>query len=215
MIFKSNEAHFDLSDFGSKGIYITPTVIDENNGIVNIRSLLKIYNSSNDYSFKYNIFDKNGKLIKTTTTKLDNINISLDNIIQWNGTVNPYLYSLESLIIRNQDDSIVDKSDIIKFGFRQISCNHTGFYLNGHRMKLNGVSRHQDRLNKGWAVSLSDEIEDIQLITEVGANAVRFAHYQQSQSMFVMKKDLLSGLKFLSFPCFSTRLILTKTCTKY
>lgn len=150
LIFKSSEVHFDLNDFGSQGINITPIINDENKGIVNIRSIKKVYNKNDDdYSFKYNIFDKDGKLIKEETTKLADFSISLSNINLWNGRVNPYLYSHEALIFNNnQKDIIIDKSDRIKFGFRRFLCNNTGFYLNSHQMRLNGVSRHQDRLNK-------------------------------------------------------------------
>ncbi len=47
-------------------------------------------------------------------------------------------------------------------------------------MKLNGVSRHQDRSGSGWAISKSEQEEDMELIKEIGANSIRLAHYQHS-----------------------------------
>lgn len=186
LIFKSNEAHFNMNDFGSPGIYVTPQIIDNQLGIINVRPLITIYNDNHndEYSFKYIIYDQQGQIVQEVVKNQNdtNFNITIENYIQWNGRLNPYLYTLEGIITKS--DIVIEKSDQIRFGFRTFSCNHSGFYLNGNRMKLRGVSRHQDRLNKGWAVAETDEIEDIELITEMGANSVRFAHYQQSQKMF-------------------------------
>ncbi len=51
-------------------------------------------------------------------------------------------------------------------------------------MPLHGVSRHQDRLDKGWAISNEDHEEDIALIKELGANTIRLAHYQHAQYFY-------------------------------
>lgn len=184
LLFKSNEAHFELNDYGSQGLYITPSIIDEHKGIINIKPLIKSYKNDNSikYNYQYTIYDRQNNVVKEVTTDSNDFNLTIDNYQKWNGREDPYLYSLTAKLLSNGLN--IDKIDSVKFGFRTFSCNHTGFYLNGNRMRLNGVSRHQDRLNKGWAVSHADEIEDIDLITEIGANAVRFAHYQQSQGMF-------------------------------
>ena len=76
--------------------------------------------------------------------------------------------------------------DVLKipFGFRKAEFRADGFYLNGKKRKLRGVNRHQDREGKGWAVSHADEAEDIALIREMGADALRTAHYPQSQNVY-------------------------------
>jgi beta-galactosidase len=45
-----------------------------------------------------------------------------------------------------------------------------GFFLNGQPYHLHGVDRHQDRFNKGWAISEADLDEDISLIKEMGCD---------------------------------------------
>jgi beta-galactosidase len=55
-----------------------------------------------------------------------------------------------------------------------------GFFLNGHPLELRGVLKHQDRADQGWAVNDGQHAEDIALISEMGANAVRLVHYQQA-----------------------------------
>ena len=73
---------------------------------------------------------------------------------------------------------------VVSFGFRRVEFRNDGFYLNGAKVRLDGVNRHQDREGKGWAVSHADEDEDIAQVKEIGANALRTAHYPQSQHIY-------------------------------
>lgn len=94
----------------------------------------------------------------------------------WNGLADPYLYSLKSELIV---DGKVAESYTADIGFRYFSADpEKGFSLNGKSYPLHGVNRHQDRPNKGWAISRADMEEDLALLKEIGANVVRCAHYQ-------------------------------------
>ena len=98
----------------------------------------------------------------------------------WNGVKDPYLYSVrvELLVGGEVQDSLTEK-----LGLRFFRADpKLGFFLNGEHYPLRGVSRHQDREGKGWAVSAADEVEDMAIIREMGANALRLAHFQQSES---------------------------------
>ncbi len=69
------------------------------------------------------------------------------------------------------------------FGIRQFKFDpNTGFSLNGKPLKLHGVSRHQDRADKGYALSHADHAEDMAIMKEMGVNAVRMAHYQHDDA---------------------------------
>lgn len=46
------------------------------------------------------------------------------------------------------------------------------------------MSRHQDRLDKGWDQSKADHEQDIALIREIGANTIRLVHYQHHQYFY-------------------------------
>jgi beta-galactosidase len=59
-----------------------------------------------------------------------------------------------------------------------------GFLLNGRSLDLHGVCRHQDRKDKGWAISRDNHREDFMLIREMGATMVRLAHYQHDQYFY-------------------------------
>ena len=55
-----------------------------------------------------------------------------------------------------------------------------GFFLNGEHLKLKGVCRHQDRAERGNALYKMHHDEDAAIMVEMGANAVRLAHYPQA-----------------------------------
>ena len=87
---------------------------------------------------------------------------------------NPRLYSFRVEIAGG------DALDV-PFGFRTVEFREDGFYLNGRRRKLRGVNRHQDAGACGWAATAREDERDFALIKEVGADAVRLAHYPQSR----------------------------------
>src|SRR5207302_8501370 len=63
-------------------------------------------------------------------------------------------------------------------GFRSCNVSAAGATLNGQSYDLHGVNFHQDRLNKGWAISDADQQQDVALVKEMGATFVRLSHYQ-------------------------------------
>lgn len=68
---------------------------------------------------------------------------------------------------------------------RSFSCDpDKGFLLNGIPTPLRGVSRHQDMLYKGNALTREDHYRDARMIKELGANTIRLAHYQHSQDFY-------------------------------
>lgn len=102
----------------------------------------------------------------------------------WDGTRDPYLYRVFAEVYEG-----TRLLDVVEqpLGLRFFRVDpDEGFFLNDRPLDLHGVSRHQDRLNKGWAISDADEREDFALIREMGANAIRAAHYQQSQLWYTL-----------------------------
>lgn len=103
------------------------------------------------------------------------------NVIQprlWQGIKDPYLYQVNvELMVGGRAVDRVTQS----LGLRSVRMDpKLGFFLNDEPYPLRGVCRHQDREGKGWAVSEADEREDMAIIREMGANALRLAHYPHS-----------------------------------
>jgi beta-galactosidase len=100
----------------------------------------------------------------------------------WNGRKDPYLY--RAVVELRAADEIVDSVGQ-PLGLRYYYADpDRGFFLNGRPYHLHGVDRHQDYMNEGWAITESNMDEDISLIKEIGATAVRCAHYQHSDYFY-------------------------------
>lgn len=98
---------------------------------------------------------------------------------------NPELWSPESPKLYEETFRIASGDEVkVRFGFRTVEFREDGFYLNGVKRKLRGVNRHQDAGLCGWAATEEDEVRDFALISEMGADAVRLAHYPQSPHVF-------------------------------
>ncbi len=98
---------------------------------------------------------------------------------------NPELWSPENPRLYEETFRIASGDEVkVRFGFRTAEFREDGFYLNGVRRKLRGVNRHQDAGLCGWAAKEADEERDFALIAELGADAVRLAHYPQSSRVY-------------------------------
>jgi beta-galactosidase len=93
----------------------------------------------------------------------------------WQGRDDPYLYRVRvRLAVAGR---IVDEV-AQPLGLRTLRFDaREGFFLNGRALKVRGVSRHEDREGKGSALAPADHETDVALMLEMGANAVRLAHY--------------------------------------
>ena len=68
-----------------------------------------------------------------------------------------------------------------KIGFRDAEFRNDGFYLNGKKLKLRGLNRHQSYPYVGYAMPRSMQEMDADVLkNELGLNTVRTSHYPQS-----------------------------------
>lgn len=110
---------------------------------------------------------------------------------------NPYLYTLKAKIV--DGDTVLDEKSY-RFGLRTAKFENDGFYLNGKKMKLRGLNRHQSFAYTGYAMPKSMQRLDADILkNELGVNAVRTSHYPQSQH-FIDRCDELGLLVFTEIP---------------
>jgi beta-galactosidase len=100
----------------------------------------------------------------------------------WNGQRDPYLYQL-TVEIRDGQRLTDRVTQPLGLRFFRVDPDR-GVFLNGRHYPLHGVNRHQDRLDKGWAIGPAEHDEDFKLIQELGCTAVRLAHYQHAQYFY-------------------------------
>jgi len=102
----------------------------------------------------------------------------------WNGLKDPYLY--QAVVELRTTNEVVD-AVTQPLGLRSFYVDpEKGFFLNGKPYHLHGVNRHQDRPDKGWAISEADQEEDLALLKEIGATVVRCCHYQHSDYFYTL-----------------------------
>jgi beta-galactosidase len=73
----------------------------------------------------------------------------------------------------------------VRIGFREATFALDGFYLNGRRVKLLGVNRHQFFPFAGGAMPARVQAKDAEIIRrELNCTMVRCSHYPQSEAFF-------------------------------
>jgi beta-galactosidase len=73
----------------------------------------------------------------------------------------------------------------VRIGFREATFALDGFYLNGRRVKLLGVNRHQFFPFAGGAMPARVQARDAEIIRrELNCTMVRCSHYPQSEAFF-------------------------------
>ena len=141
--------------------------------------------------------DKNDyKLVDTYDLNTNTFISKLDDIELWD-LENPNLYDLKyELIVNNK---ILDEK-IITYGFRTSSFEKDGYYLNGKKIKIRGLNRHQSYAYVGYAMPKSMQVLDADILKyELGCNAVRTSHYPQSHD-FISRCDEIGLLVFTEIP---------------
>jgi beta-galactosidase len=112
--------------------------------------------------------------------------LTIANPHRWDGAADPYLYHAT---VELRDTAAGRVSDVVTepLGLRSFAIDASaGFSLNGHHVQLHGVNLHQDTAGAGWAETDADHTRDFDLISEIGANAVRLAHYQHDQPDYTL-----------------------------
>ena len=109
----------------------------------------------------------------------------------------PALYQLKTQLF--QGDALLDER-VDVFGFRSAKFRRDGFYLNGKKVKIRGLNRHQSYPYVGYAAPKALQVNDADILKhELGVNAVRTSHYPQSH-YFLDRCDELGLLVFTELP---------------
>ena len=115
----------------------------------------------------------------------------------------PTLYNLTVQLIRPGSAGLPDRvldEKTIRFGFRTVQFVAGGLYLNGQRVELRGLNRHQSYAYQGYAMPDSIQRLDAQILKkDLGCNAVRTSHSPQSPA-FLDACDELGLLVFTEMP---------------
>lgn len=175
------ETHFDLEYYGGPGMQVTPVPFDCGGAEFDIVSYVK--NADENFTVLYSVKDADGNEVASACRPADDtrVRIHVPDAKKWE-IDSPYLYTVTAELQRRNE--VFDEISV-QAGVRSFSCDpNKGFIINGVETPLRGVSRHQDQLYKGNALTRKDHFEDAKIIKELGANTIRLAHYQHSQDFY-------------------------------
>jgi len=188
-----------------KNAHIKPLkVMEEKKAIeVDLYTFSKL-NGNESCDLNILIADKNGEKVfekkkhiscgmgeNKQTLKFENI----ENIKLWE-LDSPNLYNVSiKLDAKNYDDVFESR-----IGFRTCEFTNHGFYLNGEKLKIVGLNRHQSFPYKGYAMPKRIQQKDADILKdELHLNLVRTAHYPQSIH-FIDRCDEIGLLVFEEIP---------------
>jgi len=124
------------------------------------------------------------------------IPLSSSKLQDWN-LDNPVMYKAKVILKDNED--VLDTEEVY-FGVRMAQFRRDGFYLNGKKIKIRGLNRHQAYPYVGYAMPRSVQEHDAKVLKEeLGLNAVRTSHYPQSK-YFLDACDRMGLLVFTEAP---------------
>lgn len=140
----------------------------------------------------YSISGEKYEIITTLLYKNQNMaqNIKRDFTIDKNGTMNiplcldnPELWSAEEpnlytllVELKNESGSTIEYRSV-RIGFKTLIINGSIMFLNGKKLKLLGVNRHEFSPVDGRAIKMKDMVKDVTIMKQNNINSVRTSHY--------------------------------------
>ena len=181
-----------VTDCASPGVYITQKHVSKKQADVKVK--VKLDNGTLQpvpLTLQNTIYDQAGKQVAADEQSFEltpqgvqtfEANFKVKHPTLWQGRKNPYLYKVVSRLVQNGKviDEVVQPLGLRKY---EIVAGK-GFYLNGEKYPMYGVTRHQDWWELGSALKNENHDFDLAAIMDIGATTVRFAHYQQSDYLY-------------------------------
>lgn len=156
-------------------------------GMLNL--LVQIWNQSQqskpDYQLEASIYDaedkkiwveaKNIPQIRRNNSKTElNFLANIPMVKQWSAE-NPNLYRLELLL--KDDKQQVSEAVSFMIGFRSVEVKGSDLLVNGKRIFIKGVNRHETDPTLGQVITRESMEKDILLMKQLNVNSVRTSHY--------------------------------------
>ncbi len=175
---------FDRSFYGTDGVIIC-TDMNNDEGVIDIQSHL-LRTGDQKLLLRYTCSDKEQNVVAADMVEVDekiiHSKLVVNKPLLWDGLENANLYSIKTELL--SDGNVIDcvKKQI---GFRKVFVDaNEGFSLNGNKVKIKGVAKHQDFAEVFCATKKEHWEKDCRDILEIGANSVRLSHYQHPQGMY-------------------------------
>lgn len=199
-LISTPKQHFNMSNMGSDGIFISTPVVNEKRGVLKVKC--EVTNDSHESSIlevRSAIYSSQGKLLQTIKQKqklksgetyiFENTSGAIESPDLWSPET-PSLYLVKTTLVDPKSGKLLDEKNH-KVGFRWFTFDGSkGFFLNGKSYKLRGLNRHQDQAPAGVALDDEAHRRDIFLMKELGCNFIRISHFPQDDAILEMCDEL-------------------------
>lgn len=184
-----------MLDFAGPGVYLRQRSVSAGSATVDVTT--KVWNNSastRSVAVRTVVTDQAGTVVADTTSPARSLapatgadvtqTVTIANPRLWQGKQDPFRYRA-NVEVRDTAAGTVTDAVTQPLGLRSGRVDAaSGLFLNGTHLQVHGVNRHQDRLDRGWAIGDADQIQDFDIMDEMGVNALRTAHYQQDQVVY-------------------------------
>jgi beta-galactosidase len=202
-----NPTHVDYC-----GMFVTTPSVSGSSATVNIKTkVMNQSDASQAVTLTTTILDAKGNTVTTNTAAAVNINAGGNSTFNQNFTVSspqlwspasPYLYTAQTRV--SVGGSVVDTYQST-FGIRYFNFDaNNGFSMNGVSMKLNGVCMHHDLGSLGAAVNYRAIERQMQILKEMGCNAIRTSHNPADPQLLEICDRLGLMVMEEAFDCWET-----------
>jgi beta-galactosidase len=163
----------------------TNGLLSINTEINNFKTEKGLYSKKDSITVEVSLEDAKGNLVYQDKTKnfktvLGNYKTNIEfqttikNIQKWTAET-PYLYRLYITLkdVKGEVKEVVP----IRIGFKKIEIKGADFLVNGKRVFIKGVNRHEHHPINGHTLSKEDMRKDMEMMKKLNINAVRHSHY--------------------------------------
>lgn len=165
------------------GTYITTPEVYDNFARVNVKTKV-VTGGSGEYKLVTDIIDGDQELVASTESLLTNYD--LGELSQSLIVNDPKLWDIKQPNLYKADSKLFKDGELVDvytttFGIRTIEIiADEGFFLNGRKVKFQGVCLHHDLGPLGAAVNDAAIRRQISIMQDMGVNAIRTAHNMPS-----------------------------------
>ncbi|MGO8836753.1 MAG: glycoside hydrolase family 2 TIM barrel-domain containing protein [Limisphaerales bacterium] len=169
------------------GVFVTFPAVSREQATINVRTQVKNDdNTLRTFAVRTILLDANGQAVASAETAPEALAAGSDReITQEIPVSNPKLWSPPSPSLYQMRSELIEQGKAVdteqtRIGIRRIQITKDGFWINGEKMFLRGVNRHQEYPYLGNALSDDVQYRDALKIKEAGFDYVRLSHYPQS-----------------------------------
>ena len=183
-----------IPDVHLEDVWFKPVLNQDNeSGSVSVSMKVSATDSQN-VTAGFILKDREGNILVEKSLQLNKENnhlegticVDLESVRLWDNH-NPYLYHAY-VELKAEDGSL---AEVIPYdiGFRRIEIIDKVVYLNGKRLVITGVNRHEWNAKTGRCIGIEDMKADISCMLRNNINSVRTCHYPDQIPWYYMCDD--------------------------